>query len=149
MSIKLWFKRIPNPKLEEKLPGIGDFTRLFCSIKFRAPNGWSKTRDAIVDTGAPISVIPLDIWTDIENKILTEHEIQGINPRKECALPALIGKATCILLDEEGNQSRELEILSHFALTNLVPLIIGFKGILENFKLILDYKQDHAFAEEK
>ncbi len=133
MSIKLWFKSIPNPKLEEKLPGIGDFTRLFCSIKFRGSNGWSKTRDAIVDTGAPISVIPLDIWTDIENEILTEHEIQGINPRKECALPALIGKATCILLDEEGNLIQRIGNFKSLCFNQFGPFNNWLQRCLQKF----------------
>jgi hypothetical protein len=52
-------------------------------------------------------------------------------------------------LDEEGNQSKELEVLCYFALSNLVPLIVGFRDILENFKVYFDYKDNIAFAEEK
>jgi hypothetical protein len=115
----------------------------------KSKNGWSDSINAIVDTGAPFSVIPLDIWTDLETTILTEQEIRGINPRKECTLPALIGKTKCILLDEEGNQSKELEVLCYFALSNLVPLIVGFRDILEKFKVYFDYKDNTAFAEEK
>jgi len=148
-KIKFWFEKIRSPVLEEKIPDIGKLTRLFCTIKMKSKNGWSDSLNAIVDTGAPFSVIPLDIWTDLETKIITEHEIRGINPRKECTLPALIGKTKCILLDEEGNQSKELEVLCYFALSNLVPFIVGFRDILENFKVYFDYKDNIAFAEEK
>jgi hypothetical protein len=145
MSIKLWFENIPNPELEEKLPDVGGFTRLFCSIKFKTPSGWYDTQNAIVDTGAPISVIPLDIWTEIDTEILTEYEIKGINPRKECSLPALI---ECILLDET-EQSQELTILAYLALTNLVPMIVGFKYLLEEFKMYLDYEDNNAWLESE
>ncbi|NIM13153.1 MAG: hypothetical protein GTO45_13620 [Candidatus Aminicenantes bacterium] len=148
-KIKFWFEKIPSPVLEEKIPDIGTLTRLFCTIKMKSGNGWSDSLNAILDTGAPFSVIPLDIWTDLETKIITEHEIRGINPRKECTLPALIGKTKCILLDEEGNQSKELEILCYFALSNLVPIIVGFKDILENFRICFNYKDNTAFAEER
>lgn len=148
MSIKLWFENIPNPELEEKLPDVGGFTRLFCSIKFKTPSGWYDTQNAIVDTGAPISVIPLDIWTEIDTEILTEYEIKGINPRKECFLPALIGKVECILLDET-EQSQELTILAYLALTNLVPMIVGFKYLLEEFKMYLDYEDNNAWLESE
>jgi hypothetical protein len=148
-KIKFWFEKIRSPDLEEKVPDIGELTRLFCTIKMKSKKGWSDSLNAIVDTGAPFSVIPLDIWTDLDTTILTEQEIRGINPRKECTLPALIGKTKCILLDEEGNQSKELEVLSYFALSNLVPLIVGFRDILEKFKVCFDYKEDIAFAEEK
>lgn len=73
MSINFWFERIPNPPLEDKIVDVGTLTRLFACVKFKAVHGWSKSRDAIVDTGAPISVIPLDIWSDIETEILAKH----------------------------------------------------------------------------
>lgn len=148
-KVNFWFEKIRSPALEEKIPDIGTLTRLFCTVKMKSRSGWGDSLNAIVDTGAPFSVIPLDIWTDLDSEIVTEQEIRGINPRKECTLPALIGKAKCILLDEEGNQSRELEILCYFALSNLVPFIVGFRDILENFKIYFDYKNNIAFAEEK
>jgi hypothetical protein len=148
ISIKLWFENVPNPELEGKLPDVGRFTRLFCSIKFKIPSGWYDTQNAIVDTGAPISVIPLDIWIEIDTEIVTEYEIKGINPRKECSLPALIGRVTCILLDET-EQSQEFTILAYLALTNLVPTIVGFKDLLEEFKVHLDYKGNNAWLENE
>ncbi|MDI6794432.1 MAG: hypothetical protein QME81_16465 [bacterium] len=120
MSIKLWFEQVPYPALEEKIPDMGTFIRLFSSIKFKTITGWSKSMNAIIDTGAPISVIPLDVWTRIEVKKLAKHKIKGVNPKEECALPASVGKVRCILLDEDGNQSDELEILSYLAYTNLL-----------------------------
>ncbi len=144
-KINLWFETFPNPALEEKIHNVGDFTRLFRAVKFKASGGWSKTFDAIVDTGAPLSVIPLDMWLDIDPEILAEHEIQGISPRKECTVPALVGNVKCVLIDDEANQSKELKILSYLALTNLVPLIIGFRNILEIFTFHSNYSINEAY----
>jgi hypothetical protein len=140
MSIKigLWLENFPNPALEIKSPGIGDFTRLFCYIRFKTNTGWSDSMQAIVDTGAPVSLIPLDVWSEAETEILTDFEIGGINPRQECTLPVLVGKIKCMLVDENREQSKELEIPSYFATTNKVPLLIGFKNLLCGFKMNVD-----------
>ncbi len=141
MSTKLglWLENFPNPALEARSSGIGEFTRLFCYIRFKTHNnGWSDSLQAIVDTGAPVSLIPLDVWSEAETEVLTDFEIGGINPRQECTLPVLVGKIKCILVDENKNQSKELEILSYFATTNKVPLLIGFKNLLCEFVMNLN-----------
>ena len=134
-KIGLWLENFPNLALEARSPDIGEFTRLFCYIRFKTHNGWSDSLQAIVDTGAPVSLIPLDVWSEAETEVLTDFEIGGINPRQECTLPVLVGKIKCIIVDENKNQSKELEIFSYFATTNKVPLLIGFKNLLCEFKM--------------
>lgn len=137
-KIGLWLENFPNPALEARLPDIGEFTRLFCYIRFKMHSVWSDSLRTIVDTGAPVSLIPLDVWSEAEKEILTDFEIGGINPRQECTLPVLVGKIKVMLTDEKGNQSKELEILSYFAMTNKAPLLIGFKNLLCEFKMNID-----------
>jgi len=50
-------------------------------------------------------------------------------------------------VDAENNQSEELEILSYLALTNKIPLIIGFKDVLENFDMHLNFKAKSAYLQ--
>jgi len=145
--VELKFEEFSVPKLKSKLPEAGRFTRLFCSIKFKTDDGWYDTQNAIVDTGAPMTLIPLDLWNEIDAEVLTDYEIQGINPRKECSIPVLVGKVKAIILDEKGKQSEELDILAYLALTNKVPLLVGFKGMLSNFKVFFDQHNNNAFIE--
>ncbi len=147
-KIGLWFEEFIYPNLEKKIPDIGKLTRLFCLMKFKLSDGTlGKTRQAIVDTGAPISVIPIAFWRESVVNILAEHEIYGINPREECSVPMLVGYIKCMLVDENGNKTSEFEILSYFSLTNKIPLIIGFKGLLSNFNICLNQRNNVAFME--
>jgi len=145
--IKLRFKEFRYPELENKLDGVGKFIRLFGEIRFKTRNGWQKRESAIIDTGAPISMLPMDLWKSIETEILTDHEAYGINPGKECSIQVLVGKVKCILVDNENNQSDELEILSYLAITNKIPLIIGFRDVLENFDIHLNFKDKTAYLQ--
>jgi hypothetical protein len=67
-------------------------------------------------------------------------------PREECALPIVIGDISCVLVDREG-QSEELQISAYLALTDDVPLVIGFWDLLERFKLCMDYRNKEAYLE--
>ena len=80
-----------------------------------------------------------------ETNILAEFDIYGINPKKECSIPMLVGNVRSVLVDEKGNKSSEIDMLAYFALTNKVPLIIGFKDLLSNFRVCFDQNNDDAF----
>lgn len=88
IKIQLRFEEVGNPKLKKKLPDldVSEFIRLFCGVRLKAHDEWHKTRRAIVDTGAMISIIPLDMWKTAETEILVDHEVYGINSRKECSI---------------------------------------------------------------
>ncbi|MGB2841838.1 MAG: hypothetical protein WBC40_05095 [Halobacteriota archaeon] len=146
--IYLTILRLRDPDIEEKLPDYGTSIRVLGLIKFKTRNGWSETESAILDSGAPISVIPFDIWQNAETEILTNYELTGIVPRRECKLPVLIGRIRCILLDKLGNMSKEMRFRAFLALTNQVPLVLGFKDLLENFNVCFDCKKDRSFIQE-
>jgi len=147
--VHLRFEKFLNPKLEEKLPGKGEFVRLFCSVRFKTKDGWDDAVDAIIDTGAPVSLIPFDVWSNAKTELLVEHEVYGINPSKECRIPVKVGKIMGVLVDEEENQSGEIEMLSYLALTTKIPVILGFKDLLTEFKICFDYGENEAWIEEK
>ncbi len=54
----------------------------------------------------------------------------------------IIGKVNCILLDEYDNKSRELAIHAYLAMTDEVPLILGFKDLLSKFRVCFDYGEN-------
>jgi len=87
------------------------------------------------------------MWNEIDVRILTDYEIHGINPRKECSISVLVGRVDALFVDENGNQSGEIDMLAYLALTNKVPLLVGFKDLLSNFRVCFDQNNDEAFIE--
>ncbi len=83
----------------------------------------------IIDTGAPVSVIPHYIHQHIDVEILGDYRISGIIPNPECSLPVKVGQIGIRLLDHKS-VSKPLKLLSYFAPTDKVPVIIGFEGLL-------------------
>lgn len=146
-KIKLRFYSFRELELEEKIGDSVAMIRLICEVKFKTKDGWSESYSAIVDTGAPISVIPFQIWTESEAEIMAEHKIRGVVPKEECTLPVLVGRIMCILVDGESF-SEERQLLAYLALTNEIPLILGFKDLLSVFELSFFYP-DQAWVKEK
>jgi len=123
-------------------------TRLMGWVVFKTARGWSIPMDAIIDTGAHTSILPKSIWKVIRTKKTGSFDIQGISSKKECRVPCGVGQITAQFIDELGNTSKELKITAFLALTDEVPLIIGFKDILSEFKACFNQKKDIAFLEE-
>ncbi len=135
-KIQLTIKRMEDPILNGKIDGYGDLIRVFGLIKLKEKDGaWSKSYPAIIDTGAPISVIPLSRWIQSDVEILTDHEMRGIVEKPECSTHVSVGRLNIVLCDEYGNISKEREIFAYFALTDKIPIIIGFKNVLEQMTL--------------
>ena len=145
--IKLYFKSKKDPLLEKKVPGL-DILRLKCDVRFEEKSGEIWNYDAILDTGAFISLIPFSIWKNVEHEEIERHTVKGIIPGKECSIDVIIGKIKLKLIDEE-NETGELNIYAYLAMTDEVPLILGFKDLLSKFRVCFDYGENEAFLEEK
>lgn len=117
-------------------------------IRFKREEDYGETELGIVDTGAPLSVIPLRMWENASVTKLAEHTIRGIVPKEECSIPVSVGRIKCVLLDEE-KVSKEYEIVAYLALTNKVPLILGFKNLLEKFNVYFDFSNGMGYLESK
>jgi hypothetical protein len=73
-----------DPILGSKINDYGELIRVFGLIKLKQRDGsWSKSYPAIIDTGAPISVIPLSRWIQSDVEILTDHETRGIVEKRD------------------------------------------------------------------
>ena len=115
--------------------------RLLVNVRFVQADGrLSKRLEAIVDTGAHTSVLPLGRWQRFA------VEIDGINARPECQIPASLGRVRCFLTDETGQFSPELDVPCFLAKTDRVPLILGFANLLSRFNICFDYGSGEAFA---
>ncbi len=84
ISIKIWidiFKDI-DPDLEKEVPSAGKIIRLRCYLRFKLMRGWSDVEVAILDTGAYISLVPLDLWKNAGVELLGKYNLRGIVPKK-------------------------------------------------------------------
>lgn len=125
-----------------------ELTRLMGWVVFRTTNHWSEPMDAIIDTGAHTSILPKTIWKGITTEIQDSYDIQGISTRPECKIPCKVGTVTARFIDETNNTSDEIKMRAFLALTDEVPLIIGFKDVLSRFKVCFDHKRNNAYLEE-
>ena len=83
--IKLIISRELNKELNNRIPGLGDFIRVKCRAKFKRMRGdYTEPITALLDTGAFMSLIPYDIWQEMEVDILTTYKMRGVVPKKEC-----------------------------------------------------------------
>lgn len=141
--IKLYFWKFDNPDLVGVDIGI---IRLFCEVAFVAEEGYTDSYSAVLDTGAPVSVIPYQIWSMLKAEKIKDYAIRGIVPKNECSLPVTIGEVSCILLDREESTKR-IKVKAYLAHSNEVPLIIGFKNLLDRFGIYLNFKKNLAYLE--
>ena len=140
MQVKLFFRTLRDEELEEKVSGV-EIIRLKSLIQFKQLQGWSKPYEAIVDTGAPISLIPAQIWRKMEHIVLADHDVGGVTGH---VMKVTIAKVEAALLDREGNRTPELQVLAYLAPTDRVPLIMGFKDLLDRFHTCFDYPSRDA-----
>lgn len=147
-KVRLFFDAFEYEELNQKVKEKFEIIRLRCGVQFKDNNSWTETYDAIVDTGAYCSLIPLSIWENLPVEKISKYKIKGIQTKEECSIPVIIGKITCILVDREGNETSENHMYALLALVDNVPLILGFKDLLSKFKVIFDFRTKDGFVEE-
>ena len=64
-KIGLTFQRLPDIELLHR--GIA-YIRLLCNVQFETPTKEVFVQPAIVDTGAPLCLIPSDLWEQVRNR---------------------------------------------------------------------------------
>jgi hypothetical protein len=138
---------LEDPKLAEQgivIPII----RIVCPVKFKFSDGFTDFHSAIVDTGAPLSLIPQQIWQHCELRILGKSTLRGVVPKKGCQLPAAIGELDCFIQDENG-AVQKATIISYLPTTDRVPIILGFETLLRTSRIVIDCEGEAAFLERK
>lgn len=145
MRVNLYFTIVKDPELEQKVPGV-DLIRLKTRIRFKIDQGWTEEYSAIVDTGAPVSLIPAFIWEKIQRVEYADHQVGGLG---KGSIPVSVGRIGCMLTDRQGNKTKELEVIAYLAKTDKVPLILGFKDLLEGFNICFDHREKRAYVEDK
>lgn len=121
--------------------------RVTVQISFKKLRGWTEPYEAIIDTGAPVSIIPPAIWQEIEKEILVEgHRIQGIVPKKDSFLLVKIANIFCVLMDEK-NVTDILKIKAYLSVEERAPLVLGFENIISKAKLYFNSGNNEGFIE--
>ena len=145
MSIRigLTLHRLPDVELLHR--GIVR-TRLLCNVQFETPANELFIQPAIVDTGAPLCLIPSDLWGRVRTKQFETTKIGGFVSRKECAISARIGILAMTLFDQQGHR-RRLTVRAFLAQTTDVPLILGFQDCLEKATLHVAAASHQAWLE--
>ncbi|TES91129.1 MAG: hypothetical protein E3J87_08440 [Candidatus Cloacimonadota bacterium] len=147
MRVNLYFRTFPDfDLLERKI--LAETIRLLGEIQLKTKENWTKSYTAIIDTGAPFSLFPLEIWQAVETEILTDTVVKGLIPKEQCVLPVKVGKITLRLIDREEHISKPLTIMAYLAPNNKIPLIIGFQDILSELRVHFSYKERIAYIEE-
>lgn len=146
-KVKLFFREFKSSDIEKCISNY-KLIRLMCKLRLKTHTDWTPPIKAIVDTGAHISTLPFSLWKSMEVEVIGESKLRGIIPKKECEVSVAVGKVKCMLVDME-NHTNEIEIHAFLSLIDEIPLIIGFKDLLEKFKVCFDYSENEAFIEEK
>jgi len=146
-KLRIRIKKLVDPELDLKLD-YGELVRLSILIRFKTESGWSKLYEAIIDTGAHTSVIPRYIWEGIYADEKADYFVQGIVPKEECSLPVKVSIISGVLFDDGLNHTNEVEFYAFCAIDDRVPLILGFKSLLERFTICFNISSGVAYLEE-
>lgn len=120
--------------------------RCFAHLRFRQSDGWSDERLAILDTGAPFSVIPTTLWSSLRVRHLFASPLRGIVPKLSASVPAHLALVETVITDEY-RVSPTLQVAALLVDAPDVPLILGWAGCLDQAKLLLDPPHNLAWLE--
>jgi len=117
---------------------------IFCRLKFK--DGTFERLSAAVDTGAEVSLFPLNFLDGVDYRLSERGQIivdqAGIANQ---AFNAVETYVTVVFEDASGNITQPFEISAWFADTNQ-PLI-GFSGVLDRAILHIDMLQREGWLE--
>ena len=144
MVLELEVRRFLN--LEALDHGVKLFSfRVWVRVRFKTPHGWSPVFRAIIDTGAPFSVLPNSLWTSLECQHGFVTTLSGLVPLPSAILKARLSQVTCMVSDLTMSSS-PLRIWALLA-EGEVPLVLGCAGFLDRTTLTLDGTRQRAWLE--
>jgi hypothetical protein len=113
------------------------------------PNGWTEAEYAILNTGAHTSLLPLSLWEELDVQIIADYFVRGLVPKEECKVEVKVGWIKGKIVDKKGNATPETKFKAFLALTDKIPLIVGFKDLLDKYRISIDASTGKAFIETK
>ncbi len=146
MSFRIGLSFVTLPPRSDEMFAVSTM-RLFARVRFKTWKGYTRGFRAIVDTGAPVSLIPFKVWGQCAVTLLGERTVPTISERPECDLRASVGRVTLRLFDDVA-ESPDLPLYADLCHTSEMPLILGFKDFLEQGVLHCDYPGQEAWFEQ-
>ena len=127
---------------------LSKITRIKANICFKKENGFSKEYRAILDTGAPYTILPFSTWQGIKHEFLSHKNfpVSGISPEKTPPIMAKFGKIEIVFLAPNAITT-SIKVKAYLMPDDNIPLIIGFEDIITKIKLFCNYKDNTAYIE--
>lgn len=138
MSIKINLGFETRFDIDFRAKGISfRLIRLISRIKLKSKEGFTRTYDAIVDTGNPITIIHFSIWSKASVHLISHDQVKlyGLGTEDNSAIKGNIGKVEIIFLDEQGS-SDLITLKAYLIEDDKAPLLIGFEDVLTLMKLV-------------
>lgn len=120
--------------------------RIWTRAHFKHTTGsWTPVVPALIDTGAPFSVVPSPLWHDLDVQGGFATQLRGLVQRPSAVLKARFAQLTCRLSDLKSTTPP----LTFWALLaeGEVPLVLGCAGVLDRATLLLDARHNRARLE--
>ena len=122
--------------------------RLLAKVSFQSRDEYLLPLTAIIDTGAPVSMIPFNVWGQCVVTRGKQLSIPSITERPECDILVTQGTITLALVDDEGNYLlKDLTIPADLCHTSELPIILGMHGFLSQGDLRMKYSTEEAWLE--
>ena len=103
---------------------------------------------AIVDIGAPVSLIPFSVWSWCPVELGKQRFVQLVSGRQECDLEVYEGEVTITFFDKAGNMLlSDLTIEVDLCATSGMPTLLGVHDFLEHGCLHVDYRTEEGWFE--
>lgn len=129
----------PAASIGRPLPAI----RLGCALSIATNTGWNPFRWAVIDTGAPISLLPPLFWRNSQHITLDRVTIGGVSKRQECRIPAILAEIECTLSDRQHSLG-PIRMHAYLAEPEDAPVLIGVLGFIERGLLRVDLSNNRA-----
>jgi hypothetical protein len=113
--------------------------RFTCQVRLSTIPGIPAT--ALIDTGAPLTLLPRQAWERSESDIeflATPSGWRAIRGLGGASVPCRLAQIHIMLADSTPSHSTWLRVPAQLAETNAVPLILGVAGFLDTYEVALN-----------
>jgi len=122
-------------------------TRIVAIVNFTVQQGPTAYETiALVDTGAPLSLIPKSVWRNIRYEMLAPLMVGGLADKPGRRFAADLALIECAVSD--GNSTiGPFRIHALLAKNDNVPSLLGLSGVLEQVDLSVSLRDNTAHLE--
>lgn len=141
--ISLWFDEAVHAGFLAR----GQTLRLIditADVRFLTPQGWSKSRFVVLDTGCQVTVLPRSLWTGIRSRDLglppTTVAVTGLQ------VPARLAEVECRVVDAAA-VSPSLVLRALLCDSDEIPILLGVEDFLTRCRFVCDHAAGQAYLE--